>query len=437
MEEKRKLKYSFRRGLSDASDGKLIILFDCQVGALSLDGLLYWDGWCFGIVQFVNDKKEFDFFEKEIPKMLANLRLPIGVVVSSEKRIITIEKDNEYPLFEEVDDNEIVHRTKEYCETVPSSLDVDLIKEELLKRFDEGPEFKRKKEVRPVFEESLQSLSWIERRCYIDYRAEDALFLKMLGMKEVDKICRYTSMDGLFKMIERRKQNMCSIVSMNDPNEIDYADSWMSWKTKLFRNKQIIEIDNSIYLLSCSDNDKLDDLTMWRLYGDDARGACLEYEIVYDGFFDNNCQRNRFFLAPVNYGESDKVHPELEFINHMQSEPLNKGWYFTFSRWYVWKYFFKSYNYSSEKEIRLIYLSNKGIKEERQWYKDQSNGIFNRMVLFPIANGGNTFPVKIKKIILGPKSPLKEKNREQIIYMLENCEIDCEEVIISDIKNYR
>jgi len=230
---------------------------------------------------------------------------------------------------------------------------------------------------------------------------------------------------------------------MNDKHECDYADLFMPWHVKRSRGEPEIEADNSYFLLSCSDIKESDDLTMWRLYGDNAKGVCIEYAIESE-----KLDNEHYFLAKVSYGKKSlqKIpdHPELKFISFLHAKELSPGWYFSLAKWYIWKFFFKSWTYHDENEVRLIYLpdfSNDEEMERIKWYKDKANDIFNRMVLVPIKNGDRRdFPLNISKIILGPHSSEAFRNREQIWYMIQENEVDTTpdfSVETSMISNYR
>ena len=112
--------------------------------------------------------------------------------------------------------------------------------------------------------------------------------------------------------------------------------------------------------------------------------------------------------------------------------------------WYIWKFFFKSWTYKEEHEVRLIHVPDPEIDEQYDritWYKDQTNGIFNRMALIPIELLKDTdFPLTISKITLGPQSPEAGRNKEQIWYMIEQKGLSVSKDFMvepSKIENYR
>ena len=340
----------------------------------------------------------------------------------------------------------IAEEVQEVYRTFKEILDPEQVKAKLIEMFNASPRFEQKEAIRPLFENACKNLSMDHGKICFPKNDEEEIILTLLGGKlpSGSKICRYTSLDSVFKMLQGNKHAMCSPVSMNDPHEGEYANGFMPWNVKRARGEAEVEADNSYFLLSCSDIKESDDLTMWRLYGDEAKGVCLEY-VIEDEKIDNE----KYFLSRVSYGKKDKktrkiTHPELEFIAYMQQASIDPGWYFVFAEWYIWKYFFKSWTYSDENEIRLIYIPDSSNDEEKSrliWYKDQTNGIFNRLALIPIGMfERDDFPLMLSRIILGPHSPEARRNREQIAYMADNMGVDKATdftVDMSAIDNYR
>lgn len=263
--------------------------------------------------------------------------------------------------------------------------------------------------------------------------AEDAFFSHLLNGKIPTKLCRFTTRHNLFLLLKDGKQNMCSIVCMNDKSEETYADKKVgglnSWEKLHLEN-------NNCFILSMLPQEKSDDLTMWRLYGDDAKGVCINYEI-------KEKQRGRklkgdFYISSISYGESVKIHRELDFLCGVGLINLNH-WQFQFNRWYIWRHFFKSFRFKDEKEVRLLYLSDGKKKEEKQWIENSESGIVSKMLLFPM-KPTNTFPLTLTNVIVGPKAPEPKKIAEQFGFIVSQ-EWDKYATPIlmrqSDIKEYR
>ena len=62
---------------------------------------------------------------------------------------------------------------------------------------------------------------WIE---FSNGSAEDAFFTYLLNGKIPSRLCRFTNRHNLFLLLKDGKQNMCSIVCMNDKSEENYAE---------------------------------------------------------------------------------------------------------------------------------------------------------------------------------------------------------------------
>lgn len=263
--------------------------------------------------------------------------------------------------------------------------------------------------------------------------AEDAFFSHLLNGKIPTKLCRFTTRHNLFLLFKDGKQNMCSIVCMNDRSEETYADKKIRWNG----NWGSIHLENNnCFILSLMPQNKSDDLTMWRLYGDDAKGVCLNYEI-------QEKRRGRrlkgdFYISSVSYGESEKTHRELDFLRGVMQINLNH-WQFQLKRWHIWKHFFKSFRFRDENEVRLLYLSDGKGSEEKQWIENSASGIVSKMLLFPMMPT-NTFPLALTNVIVGPKAPEPRKIAEQFNFMVSQEWSDYKPQILireSDIKEYR
>lgn len=241
--------------------------------------------------------------------------------------------------------------------------------------------------------------------------AEDAFFSHLLNGRIPAKLCRFTTRHNLFLLFKDGKQNMCSIVCMNDKSEETYADKITglgpNWGETKLEN-------NNCFILSLMPQDKSDDLTMWRLYGDDAKGVCLNYEIK--GKERGRKLKGEFYISSISYGESEKVHRELDFICGISLLNINH-WQFRFNRWHIWKHFFKSFRFKDEKEVRLLYLSDGKKKEEKCWIENSESGIVSKMLLFPMIPT-NTFPLNLTNVIVGPKAPEPRKIAEQFSFIV-------------------
>ena len=241
---------------------------------------------------------------------------------------------------------------------------------------------------------------------------EDEFFRILLHNKNNEDtfkhVCRYTSLNSLFLTLKDGNNVMCSITCMNDKGETSYADKYVGYGSFANSTKSIKE-NNDCFILSCCEENMLDNLTMWRLYGNDGKGVCLEYDLDL-----SKIDNKEFFFAPVSYGSSMNNHPALEFIKKIRHWK-NNGWSFDLKRWYIWKHFFKSHLFREEHEVRLLYVWTNKSPNAVEWIMDASNSIASRLCKFSINEG--QFPKKKKKAIIGPKCPEQGCNVDQFNYM--------------------
>lgn len=255
-----------------------------------------------------------------------------------------------------------------------------------------------------------------EEKSGFDYSIEDDFWKKLLGDETPNKVHRYTSLDTVFYMLKNGTYRMNGIVGMNDPSEIDYFDEYCYGS-----KKPSYKILNNLFLSSCSS--LYDDLTMWRLYGEEAKGVCLTFEIKDDFSQD-------FLLQNISYANDKGKNNKLDLIKKLLKAKM------VFNDIDKWKHFFKSKDYSIENEIRLLFMysSTSTIVKGRDWIKTADHSIINPYVEFEIDS--NEFPFKLTEILLGPKCPEKKTNEEQLKELIQQKEYSIN-VKSSSIKNYR
>lgn len=240
-------------------------------------------------------------------------------------------------------------------------------------------------------------------------------------------VCKYGSLQGLYDMLNTQNFRLMGLACQNDTTEVDYVESYCEI------SKGVIPEDaNSFFILSMLS--KEDDLTMWRLYGEEAKGVCLVFEIEkFDG-----CN---YTCRPIDYAEHRGYHKKLNIIRQLKNNGLK------FKLFNRWKHFFKPFDYRIEQEIRFLFCNKCECKfkcvdykagkcKDVNWVKCNSNAIFTPSVDIKV----DSCPLKLKKIILGPKCPEKEINRQQIANMIKDKNLfngrDIE-VTTSSIDNYR
>lgn len=265
----------------------------------------------------------------------------------------------------------------------------------------------------------VQYLSNKDKWSFNDSVTEQEFFEEILNDdKPITEFCRYTSLDSLMKMLSDGTYQMCGIVGMNDKSEIDYFD-----KQILGEDHSIPErVGNDVYISSGSS--LKDDLTMWRLYGDNGMGVCLVFEM--------NPLTN-FYIAKVSYAEDKCSHKLAEFIK----EIISKG--MKFNNLNIWKHFFKPHDYSVEEEIRLMFYENSEFSstdDKKVWIKANGSSIVIPAMRFKFPS--DNFPLTLKTIILGPKINEPDINKVQIEAMIKDIHnIHSVKVEYSSIKHYR
>ena len=241
---------------------------------------------------------------------------------------------------------------------------------------------------------------------------ETDFFMSLLSRVEKNEIWRYTSKNSLFLLLRDHHQNMLSLNCMNDISEIDYTDKYIDKKSSFLRNG--INEANKVFILSCCDEEKSDDLMMWRLYAQDGEGVSLCYRID-----PSKIDFQYFYLAYICYGKLG-FHPELDLLKEMMKTRFwDINLHFRFRKWIVWKHFFKPYEFNYEKEIRLIYLEHVDSRAEKtMWIEDNKSGIVTPMKLFCMEQNHELyFPLLFNKVLIGPKSKEAEINRVQFLNM--------------------
>jgi hypothetical protein len=268
---------------------------------------------------------------------------------------------------------------------------------------------------------------------------ENIFFQSLLPEFTETTIFRYTTVSSLESMLKFNTFRMSGIVGMNDPTEVDYVDYLVyGWRQPLDEwTPEKVEEINSVFITSCSEKEKEDDLTLWRLYGDDSKGVSLKLKV------NNDCIKQNMIVAKVSYGEKDGTHKQIDLIKKLAVE-FNQftSARFEFKTYHIWKHFFKPYQYEVEKEVRLLYIKNDDIKPIKEdWVITFGDKIFNPIVDFKLNAKG--FPLEIQEIILGPNTPEKNVNKAQLAEYIRQLRLKPDYLIsdlivkISSINNYR
>lgn len=285
-----------------------------------------------------------------------------------------------------------------------------------------------------VLKNSKLNYDYITGVCTLEYDDENHFFKNLLNPYVKDYICRYTTYESLERILRDKKQSVCSIVCMNDETECYYADEYLSHQNSESASQLLANYKelNSCQISSCTDISKADQLSMWRMYGDDAKGVCLIFKIDKDIL-----AKSDFLLYSVDYATSDGEHSALRLISSLLDMDINNH-PLKFKLWRIWKHFFKPSYYMDECEVRLLYF--KKPKDSLKWIKTCDSKILAPIIEFSIEKNKNEFPLILSKIILGPKFPEANTNSVQIQYFMEDQDVEREAqcpIIQSIIRGYR
>lgn len=240
---------------------------------------------------------------------------------------------------------------------------------------------------------------------------ENQFFVGLLDNDVPETIYRYCAFDRAFQILNDGTIAMLGLPGMNDTTEPNYIDNYLNDADDKFWElpPQSIAAINRRFIMSCTVHN--DDLMQWRLYGDDAKGACIKFETKA-----TLKTSQRFYLGKVKYANEQNQHPELLFLKEIIKRIRQELFFdIKFVLLYVWRHFFKPKEYNYEGEIRLLYIHRKG-EREKKWIIGQPYSIVNPMVIFDLNK--NEFPLKIKEVILGPKRAERQLNKSQLKQML-------------------
>jgi len=273
---------------------------------------------------------------------------------------------------------------------------------------------------------------------------ENQFFSKLIGEFTEKSICRYTSLNTLYYMLNNLTFRMNGIAGMNDKSEVNYVDTYLNGVEKpLYKEHyNTIIAMNKRYISSCTSINRKDDLTLWRLYSEDGKGVCLVFNVRSRNL------KKKMLLNRVKYAEKNGRNPELEYLKAFKEEVERlTGFNFEFRKLGYWKHFFKPYDYSIEEEIRLLVIDDDSLsKVGSDWVITKDHGIINPYIDLALNDG--SFPIKLSEIILGPKCPEKEVNLVQIEELIRRKKREIKDhdrdssltglrVRMSDIEHYR
>lgn len=352
------------------------------------------------IKQSLKNLHSIGLAKKQITRAFDFFNCKYGVITDNDDFYLF--EINNRENYEKLNLNEIISKIQQVSE--PKQLVIENLKQ-ILDNNDLG--------------EFVGKLEQHDGAIYFKDNEETLFWEKLLESKEncPKLLYRYSTFDTAFLILKNGTYRMNGIVGMNDTSEIDYFDDYCYTN----KNKPSYQILNNLFISSCCS--LKDNLTMWRLYGDDAKGICLVFEIRHNDNKD-------FMLQTVSYANDKNKNDRLELLRKLLKNKV------VFNDIDKWKHFFKASDYSIEKEIRLLFSGD--IKTENGdeigWIKTAGHSIINPYVEFDITKP--EFPLKLKEIVLGPKCPEIKTNENQLKEIIRFKGYDIE-VKTSSIKNYR
>ena len=223
--------------------------------------------------------------------------------------------------------------------------------------------------------------------------------------------CKYTSFDTLKAIIESGNMRLNSIIGMNDPTESEkLKNDGSNFQEPNTCEDDILKESNYYYITSFSSQEKEDDLTMWRFYGDNGAGVCLVFTPL-----ENATEK----IYSINYVDFDS--PLFNNINTFMSRLIENKIKFSIESFVQKSLLMKPKDYESESEKRLCIASL-----EPSGFAIYDNNILTPFLTLKLPNHENDyqtnpkdfFPLKLVRIILGPEMKNKEINRRQVEFML-------------------
>ena len=230
------------------------------------------------------------------------------------------------------------------------------------------------------------------------------------------EVCRYSSLESIFSTLKFKTLRMNGLPGMNDKTEGLFAWNLLNKLESMMNEegrKRKREMNNA-FIVSFSKDEKIDNLDMWRLYGDDAKGVCCIYSVLKDKI------KDRFFLHDIKYiNNNDESEINDSHLEHLRKyiESQNTLTYLDLSPSI---FFYKPKDFENEQEVRLLVDNKKTTAYnnnpyKREWVLTSANKIPNPYIDISL----DEIPLKLEKIILGPNMNDIDTIQVQLEAMLE------------------
>lgn len=351
---------------------------------LFFDLIIEYAGVPYAVIEIKHSTKSSSYQIKEdISKAMRILSCPFGILINGEKSYLYSTKQNE-PIFDGNFDDLLVVIKAQIEKKKFNIVDNPVVKVIISQKLHINREL-------PLYDKG-ETLGFSE---------DDEIFLweQIIGTSPKKPLCRYTSLESVVKMLTNGTIRMNGLAAMNDTTETSLYEH-------IVHHKRNAQIPNNIFISSCST--KEDDLTMWRLYGDDGKGACLVFELDTEPESD-------FIISPICYVNSD-VKKTLKAIGELIRQNVK----LTYEN--INSHCLKPIAYKEENEVRILYNSSANKSIETNWSVSPDYSIVNPYI--EVRLDVNTQKnLKLKKIILGPTCPNRKLNKNQISRLLKETEV--------------
>jgi hypothetical protein len=266
------------------------------------------------------------------------------------------------------------------------------------------------------------------RGCYcLRKDTEEKIFSDfIIHESESQKYAKYTSLQTLIATLTSGKIRLNSIVTMNDKTEVNYlSDAAKNYKEPIEKEGDEYMFANKRFITSFTT--RIDELDMWRFYGDNARGVCMVFE---------KYKERLEKIKDITYIKKEKSQLDgiKKLLDNLDKEEIKFRIIIIDSNCP----YLKPDDFKTEKEGRLLLEVNR----PDNWYINSDSGIvtpyIERKISFNDKDmGEDYFPLKLTSIILGPEMEQMDINKYQIEYLLQKDYLWGIEISKSKITSYR
>ena len=243
----------------------------------------------------------------------------------------------------------------------------------------------------------------------------------------VCKVCRYMPLEKAVEFLTKKELRMNGIVGMKDSSEINFLEKYLYEDVSSITSDNNIENANKIFISCFTSENKKDDLNMWRLYGDNACGVCLVFDVIHQ-------TTEKFVIRRVQYLDENKREEKFGKLKKLLKQVKSMtNFTLTFQKFHEWSHFYKPNIYEIEDEIRLFTFNN---DLKREMFLAKPLNIINYFIKPTLEEKGGII-LKLSEIIIGPNCPEKEINLEQIRLYVNSDNNDKIKVRQSNISVYR